>query len=68
MVIIQTEEIKQYVKKYQHYGKNYKSLQANLETVIPITTDRIRRITRIYQSVSNIQLILAVKQGQEVYI
>ena len=69
MVVIQTEEIKQFVKKrFNPTEKLNKDLGANLVTVISSTSEQIGGRPRIYHQVSNIQLPLAVHQGQDLYI
>ena len=68
IAMIQTEDIKQYVKKYQPYEKYNQALWANLGTVLPITPDLIGWIPRIYHQVANIKLPLAIHKVQDVYI
>ena len=59
MEMIQTEEI-------NPMAKNNQTLRGSLVTVLPSTPKRLGGIPRIYHQVANIQLPLAVRQGQYV--
>ena len=69
MIIIQTEEINQFVtKNVNPTTKQNQYLWDDLGTVIPSTPEQIGGRPRIYHQVSDIQLLLAVHQVQDVYV
>ena len=68
MLTIQTEEIKQFVKKVNPTEKHNQALRAHLGKVIPSTSKRIGERTRIYHQVSIIKFPLDIHQCQDVYI
>ena len=68
MVMIQTENIKQYVLNINTTTKHNQALRVNLGTVLSITTDQIVSISKIYQTFTNIKLSLDFHQAQHFYI
>ena len=69
MVMIQTEEIKQFVKKKVNPTEKYnQALRANLGALLTSNSERIVGRPIIYHQVSDMQLPLDVHQGQDVYI
>ena len=68
MVMIQTEDIKKYLKKVKSTAKHNQALRDNLGTVLPSTSERIGGRPIIYHQVSDIKFPLDVRQGQDVYI
>ena len=54
MVMIQTEEIKQYAKKIHDMTENHQALWANVGTVLYSIAERIVRRSRLHNTFTNI--------------
>ena len=68
MVMIQTEDIKEFKKYINPMAKHNQALRDNSGAVLLSNLERILGIPIIYHQVYNIQFPLAVHQGQDVYI